>query len=250
MRGLVICLATWMIGVHATFGQDRPGSYVVQHVKTADGRYVTQTAPYEPRAGDLLFFDEYKPHWVVLYKLVGSDGPHHSALVFKKADGEFCTVEAGPNDTLHCRILPLLPRLQDFKGTLHIRRVKTPVSAEREEALAKWAAEQDGKRYALGRLFLQTTPFRCRGPVRRDLFGATYVDRCSYMCAELAVAGGTVAGLFDPFKHPGNSIYPRDLIYDDAFNISASYHDAELWSAYPLRQARGKTNNQGAEIAE
>ena len=187
------------------------------------------------RAGDLLFFDEYKPHWVVLYKMVGSDGPHHAALIFRKPDGEFATVEAGPNDTLHCKVLPLLPRLQEFKGTLHIRQVKTPIGKEKEEALAKWAMQQDGKRYALGRLLLQATPFRCRQPLRKEIFGATYTDRSSYMCAELAVAGGTLVGLFDSSRQFGNAIYPRDIIYDDIYDLHATYHESQLWTAYPLR---------------
>ena len=54
------------------------------------------------------------------------------------------------------------------------------------------------------------------------------------MCAELAVAGGTIAGLFDPKKHPGNAIYPRDILLDDFYDISATYHEAELWCPYPL----------------
>jgi hypothetical protein len=114
--------------------------------------------------------------------------------------------------------------------------VKTPISEEAERALEQFAEAQDGKRYAWLRVLLQTTPFRCRTPLRRELFGATYTDRISYMCAELAVAGGTIAGLFDPKKHPGNAIYPRDIIYDDFFDISATYHEAELWSPYPLSE--------------
>lgn len=235
MRSVLLGTVAFGLCSQMAFAQTAKGSYVVQHVKTADGKYVSRTVPYEPQAGDLLFFDEYKPHWVVLYKMVGSDGPHHSALIFRKSNGEFATAEAGPNDTLHCRVLPLLPRLQGFDGTLHIRRVKTPISKEREAALAEWAEAQAGKRYALGRLLLQVTPIRCRGPVRRDVFGKTYTDRSSYMCAELAMAGGTVAGLFDPIRQPGNAIYPRDIIYNDKYDLSATHHEVELWSAYPLR---------------
>jgi hypothetical protein len=234
MRAVIFSVAVLCSFAPLVAAQPRPGSYLVQHVKTSDGKYVSRTVPYEPRAGDLVFFNDYKPYWIFLYKMVGSEGPYHAALVFRKADNEFATVEAGPNDTLHCRVLPLTPRLQEFQGTLHIRRVKTPVSKEREEALARWAQGQDGKRYALGRLLLQATPIRCRGPLRRDLFGATYTDRSSYMCAELAVAGGTVAGLLDPAKHPGNAIYPRDIIFNDKYDLSATYHEAELWTAYPL----------------
>jgi hypothetical protein len=235
MRGAVLGVAVLCGLSNPAFSQDRPGSYLVQHVQIPDGKYASRTVRYQPQAGDLVFFNDYKPYWMVLYKMVGSDGPYHAALVFRKADGEFATAEAGPNDTLHCRILPLTQRLQEFQGTIHVRRVKTPLPRDREETLAAWAHAQDGKRYALGRLLLQATPIRCRGPLRKDWFGATYTDRSSYMCAELAVAGGTVVGLFDPAKQPGNAIYPRDIIYNDKYDISATYHEAELWSAYPLR---------------
>ncbi len=235
MRGAILSLALLGGLAGLASGQEGKGSYLVQHLKGADGKFTTASVPYEPSAGDLMFFDEYKPHWMILYKLVGSDRPHHAALIFRRPNGEFATVEAGPNDTLRCRTLPLLPRLQEFQGTLHIRRVKAPITKEQEATLAKWAHEQDGKRYALGRLALQMTPIRTRQPLRKELFGATFTDRSAYMCAELAVAGGTMVGLFDPAKHKGNTIYPRDILHDDNYDISAKYHEAELWTAYPLR---------------
>jgi hypothetical protein len=235
MRGAILSVAVLCSFTQLAAAQPKPGSYLVQHRSTPDGKFSAVTVPYEPQAGDLVFFNDYKPHWIFLYKMVGSDGPYHAALVFRQPNGEFATVEAGPNDTLHCRILPLTKRLQEFPGTLHIRRVKTPIGKEREDSLANWAQAQDGKRYALGRLLLQATPVRCRGPLRKDVFGATYTDRSSYMCAELAVAGGTVVGLFDAAKQPANAIYPRDIIYDDKYDISAHYHNVQMWSAYPLR---------------
>lgn len=218
-------------------GQTQPrGSYLVQHVRMPNGQISSRTVPYEPRAGDLIFFNNHKPHWVVLYKMVGSDAPYHAGLIYRRANGDFMTVEAGPDDTAWCKVQPLLPRLQKFNGMLHIRRVKNQISEENERALERFAEAQDGKRYAWLRVLLQTTPFRCRTPVRREIFGATYTDRISYMCAELAVAGGTIAGLFDAKKHPGNAIYPRDILLDDFYDISATYHAAELWCPYPLTQ--------------
>jgi hypothetical protein len=229
--GLIVALCT----LENAAAQDQPGSYLVQHELTPEGRSASRTIPYEPHAGDLVFFNDYKAHWVFLYKMVGSEGPYHAALIYRKANGEYATVEAGPNDTLTCRVLPLVPRLQEFPGTVQIRRVKTPLAPDQEAALARWAESQDGKRYALGRLLLQATPVRCRGPLRKEWFGATYTNRSAYLCAELAVAGGTTVGLFDPAKQPGNAIYPRDIIFNDKYDISATYHDADLWSAYPLK---------------
>ncbi|MBI2803586.1 MAG: hypothetical protein HYX68_01215 [Planctomycetes bacterium] len=232
LAAVLLGLVTWLPTACA---QDEPRSYLVQHLTTPGGRTMPRTVPYEPQPGDLVFFNDYKPHWIALYRLAGSDGPYHVGLVFRKPDGECAIVEAGPNDTPHCRVLHLTPRLQGFEGAIHLRRVKVPISAEQSRRLTEFALAQDMKRYALGRLLLQGTPFRCRGPLRRFLFGATYCNRGSYLCAELAVAGATTAGLMDPLKHPGNAIYPRDIIYDDFYDLSATYHEAELWSAYPLR---------------
>ena len=127
MRGTALGLTMLCSVAAIASAQDQPGSYLVRHVKAPDGQYSSKTVPYEPNAGDLVFFNDYKPHWMKLYKLVGSEGPYHAALVYRKANGEYATVEAGPDDTLHCRVLPLTTRLQDFAGTIHLRRVKTPI---------------------------------------------------------------------------------------------------------------------------
>jgi hypothetical protein len=234
MRSAILCVTVVLCCVSVLDAQAPRGSYLVQHVMNEDGKFASRTIAYEPKAGDLIFFNNHKPHWVVLYKVVGSDAPYHSALIFRKSNGEFCTVEAGPDDTAWCRVLPLEARMREFKGMIHIRRVKKQIAPESEKALEDFALKLDGKRYAWIRVLLQLTPFRCRTPIRRELFGATYTDRTTYMCAELAVAGGTIAGLFDPRKHPGNAIYPRDILHDDFFDISAKYHEAELWTPFPL----------------
>jgi hypothetical protein len=177
----------------------------------------------------MLFYNDHSTKWTVLYKMVGSDAPYHSGLVYKQPDGLCGAVEAGPNDSLQCRTLELKSRLYDWPYTLYIRRCKKQLTPEQSSEMTKWALAQDHKPYALGRLLLQATPVRARGTVRKSLFGATYLDRPSYLCAELVVAGGTVGGIFDVHVHKGNSCYPRDLIFNDVYDLSPLYHEVQVW---------------------
>lgn len=206
---------------------------LLHHVRDADGAWRQRTSPYFPREGDMVFFNDHSVKWGILYTLVGSDAPYHVGLIFRKPDGGFAIAEAGPNDTLTCRVLELAPRLHGWEHTLQIRQCKKALTPEQSAEMTRWAMAQDGKRYALGRLLLQGTPVRCRGPLRRIYFGATYTDRDSYLCAELVVAGGTVGGIFDPQRHKANTIYPRDIVANDIHDLSDLYDDARVWLPQP-----------------
>lgn len=234
MQRMALALVVLTAVVSFAAADDVPGSYLIRSVVDKGGGVSLQSVPYEPQPGDMVFFNDHSKKWGLLYKMVGSDAPYHSGLVFRKPDGKCAIVESGPDDTQWCRILELTPRLQGFKGTIHIRRVKTPLTKEQEAVHTAWCLEQEGKRYAFWRLLLQATPIRCRGPLRCQYFGKTYANRDRWLCAELVVAGNTHVGLFDPTKHFANSIYPRDIIYDDVHDISANFHPAEVWTPYPL----------------
>lgn len=210
-------------------GAGQSVGFLLNHVRTGDGTWRQESEAYAPREGDLVFFNDHSLKWGILYKLVGSDAPYHVGIVFRHPEGHCAIVEAGPNDTLKCRVLELPPRFHAWAGTLQVRRCKVDLTPQQSNAMTVWALAQDQKRYALGRLLLQGTPVRARGPVRKALFGATYTDRSSYLCAELAVAAGTVGGIFDPAKHKANTIYPRDIIANDIHDLSDRYHDAQVW---------------------
>jgi len=220
---------------HASAQSPYRAGYLLRHERDADGKLVQTTDPYEPREGDMVFFNDHSVKWGLLYKMVGSDGPYHSALVFTRPDGTPAFVEAGPNDTLLCRVMEITPRLHAFEGTIHVRRSKKTLTPEVSAELTKFALVQDGKRYALGRMLLQGTPFRARGPVRRWMWGATLTDRDAYICSELVVAGAALAGILDPQVHKANAMYPRDLIYDDNYDLSDRYEPAQVWLRDPLR---------------
>ena len=208
-----------------------PNGYLTREIKGPDKTVRKEVIPYVPREGDLVFYDDKSIFWTILFAYAGTGPPLHMGIVVKKADGKYAVLEAGPDDSIKVYILDLAARLKDFKGSITIRRCKVKLSAEKSAALTKFAREQDGKPYAVIRLLLQGTSFRSRGPIREMFLAGTYLDRWSWFCSELAVAAGTVAGLFDPAVVRANVTYPRDIVDNQRFNLSKTWHDGETWNA-------------------
>jgi hypothetical protein len=156
-------------------------------------------------------------------------------IVVKKADGNLAILEAGPDDTVWVSLLDLEKRLRQFTadndgGTITIRRCKKTLTKEKSASLTKFAHAQDGKRYAVGRLLLEGTCLRVRGPIRELVLGKTYLDRDSWMCAELAVAAGTLVKLIEPAAVKANATYPQDIVDNRRHDLSANWHDPAVWS--------------------
>jgi hypothetical protein len=193
-------------------------------------------APYRPAEGDLIFYDDRHALWRILFARAGSGPPLHMGIVVKRPGGELAVLEAGPDDSLWVARLPIAPRLRRFDGAITVRRCKVALTAERSAALTRFATAQDGKRYAVLRLLAQGTPFRARGPFGTAL-AATYLDRDAWICSELAVAAGTVAGLFDPRTVRANTVYPRDLVKDERYDLSAAWHPAAEWGSTAARRS-------------
>jgi hypothetical protein len=196
--------------------------------------FPTRVEPYTPEEGDVVLFNDQIKIWKKLYHFVGSEPPDHSGIIFKFPDGMLALVESGPDNGqlsgLRVRIIEATSRLHCYQGTLWVRRLKKPLTPEQSARLTEFAMAQEGKRYAVGRLLLQGTPFRCRGTWRNAMFGKTDLDRGSWLCSELVVAAGTVAGIFDPNVHHANAIYPRDLFLDDKYDLSQVLYPAGIWS--------------------
>jgi hypothetical protein len=211
-----------------------PAGFLKIETKSPAGKIESATKRYTPREGDLVFYDDKHVGWTLLFAYAGTGAPLHMGIVVKKNDGQLAILEAGPDDTVSVKMLDLHPRLiqfnKDFKGsTIHIRRCKKELTDEQSKALMKFAQAQDGKRYAVGRLLLQGTSLRTRGSVLEKVLGKTVLDRDSWICSELAVAAGTVVNLFDPKVVPSNVPYPRDLVNNERYDLSANWHDAALW---------------------
>jgi hypothetical protein len=225
-------------------GDQPPGecgcSYLTSTTKAADGSVRVQVECYNPQPGDLVLFDEQSAFWQTIYFMVGTQAPDHAGIVVRAPNGDLVILESAPDDGeligFKVGMLDLLPRLRQFQGRVYIRRIKTPLDPDHCRCLTEFAMAQVGKPYALGRFFLQATPFRCRYGLGAK-FGGTYLDRTSWLCSELVVAAGTVAGRFDPHIHKANMIYPADLLGDKTYDLSELWHPSAVWSD-PLRSRK------------
>jgi hypothetical protein len=218
-------------------GEPAEGSYLHPMECCRPGVPNALATVYVPQEGDLVLFDDRSPTWLKLYHMVGSDVPDHSGIVFRLPDGRLALLESAPDDGklagMYVRLLHVLSRLHQFQGTIYVRQVRTPLNPEQSASLTEFALAQEGKRYAICRMLLQATPFRCRTGWRAKLFAKTDLNRSSWLCSELVVAAGTAAGLFDPNVVHANNIYPRDMLYDDHYDLSQTWHTAQIWSPSP-----------------
>jgi hypothetical protein len=131
-------------------------------------------------------------------------------------------------------------RLQKFDGTILVRRLRQSLTEEQERRMGEFAQAQEGKFYAIGRLALQGTPFRPRGTFLGPVLGRTVIDRDRWICSELVVASLVVAGVFNIDDYPANMMYPRDLAYDERYDISPHFEDAAMWYPRPELEYVGK----------
>jgi hypothetical protein len=197
--------------------------------------------------GDIVLFDHHCRWMNLMYQCAGSGGPLHAALVFKRPDGAPALIEAGPMFVQRVLVWEINPRLHTFDGTILVRRLQTPLSAEQSQALTEFCTAQEGKSYALGRVLLQGTLLRARGPLRTHYLGKTILDRDRWLCSELVVAAMTVAGVLNDTEHPANTFYPRDLCFDDSrHDLSRHYRRPARWSTRPDLELTGETNARDA----
>jgi hypothetical protein len=197
--------------------------------------------PYNPREGDLIFYDDHSKIWTTLFAIAGTGPPLHMGMVVRRPNGKLAVLEAGPDDTIWVALRDVIPRLHqfrnDYQGTITIRRCKTPLNHLQSAALTRFAQAQNGKRYAVLWLLAQGTPLRSRGPLEPWL-GKTSTDRDTWICSELAVAAASVVGLIDPNVVHANVAYPRDLVDNQRYDLHASWHDPAEWRpATPGRHA-------------
>lgn len=188
---------------------------------------------YRPQAGDIVLFDDHSALTAKIYSCCGTSGPLHAGVVFRKADGKFATLEAGTNAVMKVFIFDLEPRLHGFDGTILVRRLRQPITPEQAVQLADFAAQQEGKPYAIGRLILGAATLRARGTIRADLFGRTVLERNRWICSELVIASAVVAGVLNADDYPASAMYPRDLCYDERFDLSPFYEPPAQWYPRP-----------------
>jgi hypothetical protein len=237
---------TWLAGcvcfLSGTPAAAAPDSYLTTITSAANGAAASsKTEPYVPREGDLVCYNDHNATWKFLYRIFGSDLPDHAGLVVRLPNDGAAVLESGPDDGStvgpYVFLMDALPRFNQFQmmfhGQIYIRRLRCPLTPEQSDQLTDWAMAQCGKHYPTCRLLLQGTPFRCRCGMRETLFARTDPNRKRFLCCELAICGLTRVGVFNPQVIKANRVYPRDILYDDHFDISESHLPAGIWTAHP-----------------
>jgi hypothetical protein len=210
----------------------KPAGYLLLKPASAAAAAQPTPVPYEPREGDLIFYDDHSKIWTALFAMAGTGPPLHMGMVVRRANGALAVLEAGPDDRIWVELRDVIPRLHqfrnDYNGTITIRRCKVKLNRFQSAALTRFAEAQNGKRYAVLWLLAQSTPLRSRGTLEPWL-GKTSTDRDTWICSELAVAAATVVGLIDPSVVHSNVAYPRDLVDNQRYDLHASWDDPAEW---------------------
>ena len=131
-------------------------------------------------------------------------------------------------------MLEPLPHLFSYEGDgrVWVRRRAVPLTPEQSARLTEFALAADGRQFSVGKLALQLTPFRARGPVRTAFVGKPRgLDKSAYFCSELIVEACAYAGLIDPCTARPSATYPRDLFMDHSLNpfLNRNFKLAPCW---------------------
>jgi hypothetical protein len=218
-------------------------SYLWQPAFSIDKVLRGPPVAYVPQPGDIMLATDVSFFWSLTHNLALAFEPHGSGIVFARPDGSLAMLEAGPNDTYHCRNLDMLPHLTDYanKGEVWIRKRMTPLTPEQSQQLTAFAQRQDGKHFALIRLGGQLTPLRHRGPLRTWILGKPQGDRDSYFCSELVTEACCAACLVNPATARPSATYPHDLFYGQSYNpylnrhleINCYWYPPARWTPHP-----------------
>jgi hypothetical protein len=200
--------------------------------------------PYCPQPGDIMLATDGSTFWKLAHNLAGTSHPTHSGIAFRRPDGSMAILEGGPHDTLRCRALDAVPHLHSYEaeGRVWIRRRAVPLTDDQSCRLTEFALATDGKRFAIGRLGVQLTVFRTRGPLRTEFVGKPHGNRNSYFCSELVTEACVAAGLLDAATARPSATYPRDLFMDRSLNpylnktlkLAPAWDPPARWSGWAL----------------
>src|SRR5262249_46883112 len=151
---MTICLPL-VLGAVFSVGSSCPeagdGSYLYQPSFSMDYELRQPAVPYIPEAGDLFLATDDGFFAKVGHKFAFSGAPHHSGIVFVFPDGRMGLLEGGPQNTLHCQTLDLVPELQAYavKERVWIRKRLMPLCPDQSARLTAFAMASEGKRFAL-----------------------------------------------------------------------------------------------------
>jgi hypothetical protein len=193
----------------------------------------THAVPYYPQAGDIFLYDDLVPLHHLIFKLAGTGPPTHAAIAFEQPDHKVVLLELTGPTFVKAKVvfMEVTPRLKTYEGNVLVRRLRQPLTEEQSAGLTQFAQDQEGKNIAFKRGLLQGTPFRARTGLRRQFFAHTYFDRKRWFCSEMVVAAGCSGHFLDPKVYHANAMYPRDLAFDENYDLSGLYHKPLPWTA-------------------
>ena len=179
---------------------------------------------YEPQPGDVLLLSDTNLLWTTVYLIAGSGKPGHSGIVARMPDGRLGVLEAGYSDTLWTRLTPLDYRINNYPGTVWVRRRRAPLTPDQDAALTAFATASADTPYGFGQFALQITPFRSRGPIRTVFLGKPEGPGHRFFCAQEVIEAGVYAGLIDPRTARPSATFPRDIFFDRSLNPYIHFH--------------------------
>jgi len=229
-------------------GKVPPGgpSYLYQPAFAEDFVIRGPARPYHVQPGDIVMAADTSRFWTLMHHLAGTSHPTHSMIVFALPDGRPAILEAGPHDTVKCRILEATPHMASYEteGRVWVRRRKCPLTPWQSARLTEFCLSVNCRDFALSRLALQLTPLRTRGPVRTVFMGKPRgADLKGYFCSELVVEACVYAGLMDPATARPSATYPRDLFFSGKLNpylvrnmkaMDATWDPPARWTSCPI----------------
>ena len=221
-------------------------SYLYQPAYAEDQLIRGPARPYVPQPGDIAMSADGSKFWKVMHNLAGTSHPTHSMIVFAMPDGRSAILEAGPHDTVRCRLLETIPHLTSYEaeGRVWIRRRACPLTPEQSARLTEFCLTLNGRDFSLRRLAIQLTPLRCRGPIRTAVMGKPHgPDRVAYYCSELVCEACVYAGIMDAETTRPSATYPRDLFFGSSWNpylhrhlkaMNGPWDPPARWTAHPI----------------
>jgi hypothetical protein len=202
-------------------------------IEESPARRFSHAVPYYPQAGDIFLYDDLVPWHHLIFKLAGTGPPTHAAIAIEQPDHKVALLELTGPTFIKAKvvIMDVYPRLKSYEGSVLVRRLRQPLTEEQSADLSNFAFSQEGKNIAFKRGLLQGTPFRARTGLRHQFFAHTYFDRKRWFCSEIVVAADCACHLLDPHVYRANAMYPRDLAFDENYDLSGLYHKACPWTA-------------------
>ena len=223
-------------------------SFLYQPAFAIDHTLRLPARPYNPQPGDIMLATDGSLFWTAMHNLAGTSHPTHSGIVFAMPDGRMAVLEGGPHDTMRCRILEAIPHLASYEaeGRVWIRPRSCPLTPQQSAKLTEFALAADLRQFAVGRLGVQLTPFRTRGPIKTAFVGRPNgLGRDGYFCSELVIEAMVYAGLIDAKTARPSATYPRDIFFGSSLNPYINrhlklkeWHPPARWTGMPVDAGR------------